>query len=101
MIYISSGISEPRNIKPTIIALTASPNPFNSSVKLQYSVPGLGNIKIFTIDGKLIYQRRVKGEGTITWFGKSDDGVIMPSGIYIAMLTNGTEKQTCRMFFIR
>ena len=101
VIYISSGISEPRNIKPTIITLTASPNPFNSSVKLQYSVPGLGDIKIFTIDGKLIYQKRVKGEGTITWFGKSDDGMTMPSGVYIAMLTNGTEKQTCRMLLIR
>lgn len=73
--------------KPSLVK--AYPNPFNTSVNLEWSVPVAGNVKVEIIDikGRVIKEifsgKSHPGKFNAVWDGKDDENESMPSGIYI------------------
>ena len=82
---------------PTITAIKGNyPNPFNSQTTIIYTVANLGpipaqiDIDIYDILGRkvrlLVDDRKEVGTHRITWDGKDDSGIDLPSGVYFARI---------------
>jgi hypothetical protein len=69
-------------------ALSASPNPFNPRVSIQYSLPKAGHmlLKVFDMRGHLVRtlvdEHRAEGADTVVWQGDDDNGRAVGSGVY-------------------
>jgi len=69
--------------------VSISPNPFNFTTSISYSItePGRTEIRIFDILGRevrtLINNHQDVGLYSVQWNGKNNDGLELPSGIYI------------------
>jgi len=84
------------------LSLKAYPNPFNSTVTLNYQLPlgSEGEISIFTTEGRRLFTRKItknsQETGTLEW---SPDG--LPTGLYIAVIecehNNQTERKAVRL----
>jgi len=78
------------------LSLSNYPNPFNSSTTIIYHVANIGpipaeiKIDIYDILGRkvrtLINERKEVGEHKITWDGRDDNVVDLPSGVYFARI---------------
>ena len=94
------------NIKPTIALKGNSPNPFNRSTVINYTLSNNSFVTITIRDfaGKiirtLINEKQPAGERSVLWDGTNDRRQKVPSGIYIYSLQ--TEKQSIsgKMVFI-
>ena len=81
--YPTSSIPE----KPSLVK--AYPNPFNTSVNLEWTVPVAGDVKVEIIDikGRVIKEiysgKSHPGKFNAVWDGKDGEDEPMPSGIYI------------------
>jgi len=71
---------------PENIALSISPNPFNSMLLINYSASGRGNIKIFDQTGHLLYRYPFKDSGAFTWDGCDEEGMPLSSGTYFVRI---------------
>jgi len=82
---------------PDFTSITSNyPNPFNSTTTIIYHVANIGpvpaeiKIEIYDILGRkvrtLINERKEVGEHKITWDGKDDDWIDLPSGVYFARI---------------
>jgi len=64
------------------------PNPFNISTTIEYQIPykGMTNLKVFDLLGRqvktLIDVVQDGGTYRVQWDGKSEDGVVLSSGVY-------------------
>jgi hypothetical protein len=93
---------EPPPPIPHALALGASPNPFNSSTRLTFSLARSGNalLDVFDVTGRLVERsslgRRAAGDHAILWNAPS-----LPSGIYFARLQAGSQNATTRLLLIR
>lgn len=75
--------------------LTNYPNPMRSETSFMFDVtglenPGKGQIKIYTIAGRLIREIEIPvniGFNTITWDGKDSDGDLIANGTYLYKLS--------------
>ena len=89
-----TGIAE-HNIKPEKLSLTAYPNPFNTSVRINVGV-GFPNpitehncklqnekckVQIFNLSGQRVSELTVQ-KGSAIWDGKDEAGKSLPSGVY-------------------
>ena len=83
------------------------PNPFNPSTKINYGLSddGFYSLKVFDIRGKLV---RVlfsgeahKGSYSMTWDGKNNQGLNVPSGVYIYTLESRSGTLSKRMLFLK
>jgi hypothetical protein len=100
------------DLTPASFKLHANyPNPFNPTTTLEVDVPANRNlsrhIKI-TIYNSLGEQVKILHNGALTpgqhrlvWDGRSDEGVQMPSGMYIARMQAGAFSQSVKMHLIR
>ncbi|MBN2103292.1 DUF362 domain-containing protein [bacterium] len=83
------------------------PNPFNAQTILTYRIHKSGSIKIDITDihGKsvrtLFRGQKNAGFYQIHWDGKSQANHTMPSGIYLARITNNQARHTIRMQLIK
>jgi hypothetical protein len=81
---------------------TPFPNPFNSSVKLDFSIvnSGLVNLSVYDVTGRrvaeLINEVRAAGAHKLVW-----NAAAQPSGIYLARLTSLGETAVVKMTLIR
>jgi hypothetical protein len=84
------------------LRLYAFPNPFNSVVRLDYTVPAAGDVRLSVLD---IVGRRVRildagnpkmGRGTAVWNAEG-----MPSGVYWIRLEAGKDVLTRKTLLIR
>ena len=78
------------------MALSAPlPNPSRGEVQLRYRASGAGDgsIVIYSPDGRLVRRLAdgLRGEGTVTWNGRSDGARRVAPGVYFVRLTAGTE----------
>ena len=80
---------------PLSISL-AGRNPFNGSVVLSIASPSRARLHIFDLSGRSILDREVES-GLFTWSGTSDTGCPVPSGVYFAVVTNGSSSESCRL----
>ena len=71
-------------------------NPFRGSVVLSIFSPSAGNLRIYDLSGRTILDRQVES-GLFTWTGTSDTGVPVPSGVYFAVVTDGSSMKSCRL----
>ena len=71
-------------------------NPFSGPVVLRISGPSAGNLRIYDLSGRTVLERQVES-GLFTWAGTSDNGIPVPSGVYFAVVTDGSSMESCRM----
>jgi hypothetical protein len=88
---ITSGVAVQDN-PPEQIRLNPYPNPFNSSISIEFFLPSDGhtNLSIYNITGQkireLVSGKLSAGAHTIRWDGKDGNGMKVSSGIYLARL---------------
>jgi hypothetical protein len=86
------------------VLLRAHPNPFNSQVALELSIPSLksNHIHIYNLQGDEIRNFSLDyGQQMLFWDGRSATGLNCSSGIYIAKLTGPTYQTTLKLVLIR
>lgn len=66
------------------------PNPVNNVLHIKSVQPEANAIQLFTMDGKLLSENRLIGEGDI-------DLSLVPSGVYLAKVSNGNKNQLFRV----
>ncbi len=83
-------VSVAANNLPEETSLSVSPNPFNSSCKIQISDPreNIGII-IYSINGKIVRKLSAKSKNVV-WDGASESGERLPSGIYLIRPEDGS-----------
>ena len=83
------------------------PNPFNPTTQITFSLeePGHVMLQIYNARGQLIRtllnEQRSKGTHQVTWDGRNEQGVVVPSGLYFYKITSGEETLTKRMLFMK
>lgn len=87
--------------------LTASPNPFNPSVSVAFTIsaPGSARLVVYNSRGELVrtlVDRDVTiGAHRFEWDGRGDNGSRVASGVYYAALTVGRESDTVKMLLLK
>ncbi len=77
---------------------TCYPNPFNPRTTISFVLPERAplDLAIFDLQGRRLRQlvsgATDRGAHTVTWHGRDDSGVELPSGIYLARLVAGAEQ---------
>jgi DNA-binding transcriptional regulator YhcF (GntR family) len=91
----------------TGIKLSNHPNPFNPETRITYTLPEAGNVTlaIYSVNGQrvrtLVNGYRSAGTWNVTWNGRNELGVNVPSGTYFYRLTMGSQIQTEKMVLTR
>jgi hypothetical protein len=90
-----SAVADPETPDPMRLRLLpAYPNPFMSGCQVIFEVPAPGpaptQITVYDVAGRriarLLDTSRAGGPGVVTWDGRGDDGVQVPSGTYFIRL---------------
>ena len=83
------------------------PNPFNSSTLISYYLPKKGkvNLEVYNILGQririLVEKEEEPGLKIISWEGKDDRGLNVPTGIYFYRLTAQDFVDTKKMVYLK
>ena len=107
--YSVDGIQdENRNPQPSVIEIvSASPNPFNSTVEISARVDGASpvDVAIHDINGKLVYRKQLppndSGDVHFLWDGKDFAGNPLTTGVYLVRIVAGDSDAVCRTILIR
>ncbi|MFC1569975.1 FlgD immunoglobulin-like domain containing protein [bacterium] len=89
------------------IFIQIMPNPFNSITTVQYDVQYSSNIKMILIDingcliRNLVNGVHNVGSYSVTWDGKNNKGMMMPSGTYICKCLYQDKVQTSKLIFLK
>ncbi len=93
---------------PKAITITGnSPNPFNPSTTISFSLPAPGHasLAVYDITGRkvrtLVSGLMSSGEHAVTWDGRDEAGQPVASGVYISRLTAGKHVATEKMALVR
>jgi hypothetical protein len=83
------------------------PNPFNPTTKIDFAIPKSGQVKIVIYDmqGREVaqavngyYQR---GSYSYVWEAKDKNGLVLPSGLYIAKIQSGSFVGSIKMLLLK
>jgi hypothetical protein len=82
------------------------PNPFNSTVTFDYTVPERSTLRItvFDVRGRRVVAlapRYRSSAGSVTWDGKDDRGRRVPSGTYFLRMESGAYALTRKVVLLR
>jgi len=108
--WVTSGIGdEPTNSSiPSSFELKQNyPNPFNATTVISYNLPATSNIElaIFNVMGQkvatLYSGMHQAGVSKVTWMGKNNRGVDVPSGVYFCKLSSGDFSMTRKMLLVK
>ncbi|MBK6764802.1 MAG: T9SS type A sorting domain-containing protein [bacterium] len=83
------------------------PNPFNPETMIPFSLAHSGDatLAIYNITGQkvvtLVQGRQPEGYHVARWNGKSDNGLVLASGIYFARLDAGDFTQTRKLMMLK
>ncbi|HXV14159.1 MAG TPA: FlgD immunoglobulin-like domain containing protein [Candidatus Krumholzibacteria bacterium] len=87
-----------------LIALTASPNPFQSGVRIGFTLPWDASVKvsIHDVSGRVVAsfdrgQRAAGDEHVLRWDGIADDGQRAASGVYFVRVETPYAKSTLKL----
>ncbi len=93
---------------PSVFALeAASPNPFNPSTVIRYSLPVASRveIRVFDVRGALVRTLvsafQAAGAKSVTWDGRSDAGARVSSGVYFCKMTAPGFDTTRKLVLVR
>ncbi|HQV33392.1 MAG TPA: T9SS type A sorting domain-containing protein, partial [Calditrichia bacterium] len=109
---VSTGIGDP--VSPVVAAgfevAPNYPNPFNPETRLVYQIlPGSGTtpmeIEVYSVLGERVrtfFNNSVTfGPHEVVWDGRSSQGGVVSSGIYLAVFRRGNIQKTVKMTLIR
>ena len=83
------------------------PNPFNSSTMISYKIesPGVVNLKIFDVNGKLVrdysQSKDTKGTYYVHWNGRNNNGERVASGVYLYAIENQGMTSAKKMILLK
>ncbi len=83
------------------------PNPFNPQTELKFALAqdGLVTLDIYSLRGErlrvLVSESLTAGMHSVAWDGRSGDGRVLPSGVYVARLTAGPVVSVQRLTLVR
>jgi hypothetical protein len=89
------------------LRLSAAPNPFNPSTRLQFELPaaGLARLVIVDVAGRhvrtLLHRALDAGPHERLWDGRTDAGATVGSGVYFARLHAGSHQTSHRLVLVR
>ena len=92
---------------PGSFALTAYPNPFNSSVSIVLDLPSSDEIDlgVYNLAGQRVRTLargfREAGAYTFRWRGRDEAGTELASGVYLYRLLTGEQVETRKMLLLR
>jgi hypothetical protein len=87
--------------------LQNSPNPFNPQTKITFGVnkPGMVEVQVFNVRGELVKtlakQWYPQGEHTVTWDGRTENGIGAPSGMYFAVAKSNGSTDRMKMMLMK
>jgi hypothetical protein len=90
-----------------VLALAASPNPFNPRVTFTYSVPvgAAGELAVYAVNGRriatLLTGAFASETGQVVWDGRDDAGRVVPSGSYVCRLAAGNRVLARKVVLLR
>lgn len=99
--------SEEKSAPIQLNLLPNYPNPFNPSTQINYSVEKSGPVKlsIYDTSGRLIrileLGHKTKGEYTVNWNGRNEQGQTVASGLYFCHLEATGSNKTMKMTLMR
>lgn len=86
--------------------VTAHPNPFNPSTTIR--IDDVGNqpvgVVIYDVTGAVVrrlWNAKLPQNGTLTWDGRSDDGVALASGTYFLRAAAGSRSTTLKLTLVK
>lgn len=104
----TSGVAGTGQGVPTQFELAQNyPNPFNQSTRIEYSVPVRSRvqIRVFNLLGQpvrtLVEGLKSAGRHSITWDGRDDNGVMLPSGVYVVRMDAESFRSSKKMVLLR
>jgi hypothetical protein len=83
------------------------PNPFNSSVTFDYTVPERSALRVTVYDVRgrrvtaLAPERYRTSAGSVSWDGRDDRGRRVPSGTYFVRMETGAHTVTRKVILLR
>ena len=86
---------------------SASPNPFNSSIFINYELKSSANVKVnvHSISGKEILSKNINsllaGKHLFSWDGKNKLGSDCPSGVYFFSITSDAIYQSKKIVYLK
>lgn len=91
--------------RPMELGISAYPNPFNSAIKLDITLPDENtSLQIIDVNGRVVRDLSddiSTGRNSIIWDASSDNGDEMPSGVYMVRATSGDKVKTKRVILIK
>lgn len=101
-----AGIEDGHAVLPVALG-PASPNPFQGSTRLDYTLYGAGRVQIDVLDASgrivrtLVDAVQEKGPHSMAWDGTDANGTRLPSGVYFTRMLNEGRETTRKMQLIR
>jgi len=83
------------------------PNPFNPTTTIRFRIPEGGHVRLVIYDmlGKtvreLVNNRVASGYRSIEWDGRNQNGLAVPTGMYLYQLQYGNSIETRKMIFLK
>jgi hypothetical protein len=106
--YGSVGAVREGDIQPGEFSLLRNyPNPFNSATRIDFSVTrGIGaEVEIFDLTGRRVFSRNLEdarpGNHSILWDGRADNGLSLPSGVYLCRVSQQTQIAAVKMVLMK
>lgn len=89
------------------LKLTAYPNPFNPSTTVSFELASRSRVTATVYDplGRIVRHlvdaTYHPGQHTLRWDAANDDGQLVASGVYLLLLTSGTERETVKLTVLK
>ncbi len=83
------------------------PNPFNPTTTIRFELPRSSAVRldIYNVLGEkirtLVDDKRDAGVHELTWDGKNKDGITMPSGVYLYLLSADEHREVRKMILAK
>lgn len=105
---ITDIVNHLNNTIPTQYALSqAYPNPFNPSTTIRYQLPHTTDVRLVVYNAlgqqvQILANARVEaGYHEVSWNGKNDSGMQMPSGVYLFRMETKNFQQVNKMILMK
>ena len=93
---------------PSVVAsIKIYPNPFHKDCNMQISLTdkGLASLALYNLKGQKVktffQETKMNGDYDFKFYGKDDNGQVLPSGIYILRLQQADRMITRRISYIK